>query len=655
VRVRRISAATAFAVVFGSVALTVSGAAPAMADSTAVLPVESTGKIVVDSIHQRVFVSDRLGGEVLATDYSGKVLGTIGSLTSVLELALSPDSGTLYAASPGLDAIVAVDTTTLQETARYVLDVAGGPSYLAVAGGKLWFGYGSYGDSNLGSVDLSAAEPTVTLGLSSGWYFPPHLDSDPAQPNMLAAIGLDSAGIEFRMAVYDVSSGTPVRTGERYSDTNGTDNGAPFAGDIDLSPDGSRVTVGGWRNYATDATMTYLSGYETGPGIADIRSDGTVTTSTTANNVDVFRQGATTARRSYYIAGNLMPDSLAWAPDGSRIFALTNDGDGTGGITTLNVLTDPDKTVTAITVSAPAKAERAKPLTVTGTATSNDALPAGTPLSVTRTDMESPKGKALPAATLNADGTFSFTDTPPAGDKVVYTVGYPGDTGHTAASGTDTVAVSRQTPALTLSKNGKVYAYGTDVTFTAHLGTTYKNRTVEIWADPFGADKPRKLVKKGTVNSSGNLSVTLDMTRDTTLTAVFAGDARFAPKTTKSTAYARVNVSAAVSKYYKTGKIGSTKYYYFHKNTNVVSTTKMTYYKGRKQRLQIQVYAQGAWHTTISDYFTLNTSGTSTLTLEAPGTAGIRARIRSSYVNSLSGDSVNSTTHTAWKYVTFTK
>jgi hypothetical protein len=227
--VRRISAATAFAVVFGSVALTVSGAAPAMADSTAVLPVESTGKIVVDSIHQRVFVSDRLGGEVLATDYSGKVLGTIGSLTSVLELALSPDSGTLYAASPGLDAIVAVDTTTLQETARYVLDVAGGPSYLAVAGGKLWFGYGSYGDSNLGSVDLSAAEPTVTLGLSSGWYFPPHLDSDPAQPNMLAAIGLDSAGIEFRMAVYDVSSGTPVRTGERYSDTNGTDNGAPFA------------------------------------------------------------------------------------------------------------------------------------------------------------------------------------------------------------------------------------------------------------------------------------------------------------------------------------------------------------------------------------------------------------------------------------------
>jgi hypothetical protein len=269
--------------------------------------------------------------------------------------------------------------------------------------------------------------------------------------------------------------------------------------------------------------------------------------------------------------------------------------------------------------------------------------------------MESPKGKALPAATLNANGTFSFTDTPPAGDKVVYTVGYPGDTGHTAASGTDTVAVSRQTPALTLSKNGKVYAYGTDVTFTAHLGTTYKNRTVEIWADPFGADKPRKLVKKGTVNSSGNLSVTLDMTRDTTLTAVFAGDARFAPKTTKSTAYARVSVSAAVSKYYKTGKIGSTKYYYFHKNNTSVYTTTMSYYAGREQLLQLQVYYQGRWYDAGSDYFALNSHGKSTVGLEGPGESGVRARVRASYIKGGNdGDSVNTTTHGSWKYVYFT-
>ncbi len=58
------------------------------------------------------------------------------------------------------------------------------------------------------------------------------------------------------------------------------------------------------------------------------------------------------------------------------------------------------------------------------------------------------------------------------------------------------------------------------------------------------------------------------MTRDTTVTAVFAGDARNAPKTVKVTAYARVKVSTAVTRHYRTAKIGSTSYYWFHKNTD---------------------------------------------------------------------------------------
>ncbi|CAM5575897.1 hypothetical protein SVIOM342S_03296 [Streptomyces violaceorubidus] len=53
-------------------------------------------------------------------------------------------------------------------------------------------------------------------------------------------------------------------------------------------------------------------------------------------------------------------------------------------------------------------------------------------------------------------------------------------------------------------------------------------------------------------------------------------------------------VSTAVAKHYKTGKIGSTTYYYFHKKTDPVFTTTMNYYKGRKQRLQLQVHYRGA-------------------------------------------------------------
>jgi hypothetical protein len=93
------------------------------------------------------------------------------------------------------------------------------------------------------------------------------------------------------------------------------------------------------------------------------------------------------------------------------------------------------------------------------------------------------------------------------------------------------------------------------------------------------------------------------MTRDTDVTAVFKGDARYAPKTVKSTAYARVKISTAVSKYYKTATIGSTSYYWFHKSTAPLLTTTMTYYKGPKQRFDLQVYSGGTWHSDDPQYF----------------------------------------------------
>jgi hypothetical protein len=326
---------------------------------------------------------------------------------------------------------------------------------------------------------------------------------------------------------------------------------------------------------------------------------------------------------------------------------------GTGSGYSLKVLTQPTVNNPTLTVNAPSTATRAKQLTVTGKLSATVPLPSGVKLAVTRTDLESPSGKALTPVAVKADGTYSFTDTPPAGGTVTYKVTYAGDAEHFSVSASDKVAVSRATPTLTLNNNGKLYNYGTDVTFTAHLGSTYKNRTVEIWADPFGGDKPKKLLKTGKVNSSGNISAIVDMTRDTAVTAVFKGDARFAPRTVKSTGYARVRISTAVSRHYKTAKIGSTTYYWFHKSTDPLLTTTMTYYPGRKQRFDLEVYYQGRWYSTDSEYFPLGTSGKSAVRLEAPGESGIRARMRSVYVNGSSGDTVNSTTYGAWKYLYF--
>ncbi|MFE3164064.1 Ig-like domain repeat protein [Streptomyces sp. NPDC059224] len=550
-----------------------------------------------------------------------------------------------------------MDTSTYTQTASYSVGVA--PGDLEVVDGRVWFTY----NTDIGVLDLSGPEPVVHRGQRGDvdFYgaFGMFLASDPAVPGVLVA------GNGGALAVYDVSGdGASLRV-KGSMDTS--------VRQLDLTSDGSQVLTS-WGDPAPDrgygigaysaTALSTAAGYpiDPYPNAVRVAPDGTVaggSESWYGPDVHVYRPDAASPLREWDFpntgdssgADTLVEGALAWAPDESRLFAVSVN---TASTYTLRVLTDPTKELPTLTVAAPATSDRAKKLTVTGKLTSKTPVPAGTSLKVTRTDVESPTGKALTAVTTKADGGFSFADTPPAGGKVTFRVSYAGDTAHSSTTGSDTVTVARKATALTLTNNGKMYSYGTDVTFTAHLGTTYQNRTVAIYADPFGSDKPEKLLRTAKVNSKGNLSATDDMTRDTTVSAVFTGDGRYAGKTVNSTAYAHVKVSTTVSKHYKTGRIGSTTYSCFHKNTDPVFTTTMTYYKGRKQRLQVQVYHQGRWYDSASGYFALATNGKSAVSLEAPGTSGVRARVRSSYINSSSGDTVNSTTHGAWKYITFT-
>ncbi|MEV6615468.1 Ig-like domain repeat protein [Streptomyces sp. NPDC051051] len=654
-RTRTLSTATALAVVFSSAVLAVGTAGTAVADSARTLPVKSVGDLVVDGAHQRVYVSDPTGGKIVVTDYTGAVKATLTGLSGVTGLALSADSGQVYAAVTTGDRIVSVDTATYAQTASYPVGAA--PGDLEVVDGRIWFAH----DTDFGSLDVSGTEPVVHLAERGdvGFHgaFGMFLAADPAVPGVLVA------GNGGTLAVYDVTADGATLRSKGDMDT--------AVKQLDLTPDGSQVLTSwgspeygyGIGAYST-TDLTKVAGYpiDAYPNAVRVAPDGSVAGGSFSwyePDVHIHRPGDPTPTREYDFpntgnssgADTLVDGALAWAPDASRVFAVSVN---TYGTYTLRALTDPTKELPALTVSAPTTAERAKKLTVTGRLTSKTPLPAGTALKVIRTDVESPGGKALAAVRTRADGGFSFADTPPAGGKVTYKVSYAGDATHAPAAGYDAVQVSRKATALTLTNNGKLYAYGKDVTFTAHLGTTYKNRTVAIYADPFGSDKPKRLLKKARVNSGGNLSAVVDMTRDTTVTAVFDGDARYASKTVKSTAYAQVKISTAVSRHYKTGKIGSTTYYYFRKSTDPVFTTTMNYYTGRQQRFQLQVYYQGSWYDSGSEYFALATNGKSAVRLEAPGESGIRARMRSSYVNGSSGDSVNSTTHGAWKYFAFT-
>ncbi|MEU8466427.1 Ig-like domain repeat protein [Streptomyces sp. NPDC029006] len=656
-RKRSLTAATTLAVLFSSAALT---ATAAHADSSASLPVRATGDIVVDAVHQQVFVSDPLNGKIVVTDYTGRTLKQLATnLSGVSGLELSADSGTLYAAVQDLDTIAVFDTRTDAETTRY--PVGDKPLSVALAGGRLWFGYGGAAAGNIGSVDLTGAQHEVTLDQDSSWYQAPVLDAAPGSGTLIAgAVGQSPV----ELASYDVSSGTATKLA---STREAGDN----LGDLQVTPDGKDVVVASGAPYYQQVFRTsdldedgkYVTNAY--PNSVAIAADGTVAAGIDGSyspDVYIFRPGSSEALRSYDFprtgqgSGSdlLAPAGLAWTPDGSRLFAVTSNS---LGAYSLRVLTAPAKAATTVTVDAPTTATRAKQLTVTGRVTSTADLPAGSRLAVTRTDLESPRGKALAAAATRADGTFSFTDTPPAGGKVTYTVAYAGDDGHAAGSGSDTVDVSRARPALSVDNNGKVYAYGKDVRFTAHLGKTYKNRTVQIWADPFGPDKPDKLVKSGTVDSDGNLSVTLDLKRDTKVTAKFSGDSRYTSASASSTVGAKVSVSMSLAGQYRSKSAWGHTYYFFHRTKDPLATTKMPYYPGRAQKFEFEGYYQGRWYPGDPAYFKLGSDGVSRVRIDGDHgqDVGRRFRIRSSYVNSASGDTVNSTTHGAWKYFTFTK
>lgn len=317
----------------------------------------------------------------------------------------------------------------------------------------------------------------------------------------------------------------------------------------------------------------------------------------------------------------------------------------------LGAATTDDLSATTLTLAGPRAAARAKALTITGTLASPLGLPDGAEVSISRTDLDYPAGLALGATTVAADGTFTLTDIPTAGGLVTYHASFAGDATRAPADAAFSLTVSRLEGPVSINNSGKTYAYGQTATFTASLGTTYKNRVVEIWADPDGADQAPRLVKRGTVNSAGKFSASLRMTRNTAMSAFFAGDARYGPNTEHIRVYTKVSLTLRTTGYYKTAKIGSTKYRYFHASRNANFPTAMTNGANRKVYLELQRYSKGKWKSWKAGYF----NAADVFHLSGSGLKGSRLRIRAAYVRYESGDSLNVNTWTSYQYFTFTK
>ncbi|MGW0607281.1 hypothetical protein [Streptomyces sp. NPDC002640] len=435
-----------FAAALGSVLLAVPGATQAYAATGVSLPLYQLADMKVDGSHQKIFLSMPAGadGRVVVTDYDGNSTW-LGGLPGAGGLALSPDDQTLYVAARDIDTIVAYDTATLAETARYHVGDGVAPWGVAVAGGKLWFGYGVSGD--LGSIDVHAAEPVVDLALDGSLDSGAELVTSPADPNALV-VGTGDPNRN-TLTVYDVSSGSPVMAKRRV--LSGTEmNGLR---DIDVTPDGRTILTAalispGYRAFRLDdlsdvATHTAPAS----PLAVAAGPDGTVAggaqnTSADVPDVSLYAPAASaplTAVELGAAAQSPVVRGLAWAPDGSRLFAVT----GQSGVMGLQFHSlQVDTTVpTTLTLDAPATSRKGRTLALTGTLTPGTAP--GTTVTVTRHDAANPEGVSLGTVPVAADGTFTATDAPARLGEVRYVAAFDGDYWHTASSAEATVQITR--------------------------------------------------------------------------------------------------------------------------------------------------------------------------------------------------------------------
>lgn len=839
----KVSLVAALSVVVGLTTATLGAVGPvAYADDVTTLPLSGYAHLVVDRAHQHVFISQGAGSTgILVTDLAGAPVTTVAGEQGATGLALSPDGGTLYAALSEAEAIVAIDTATLAETARWSTGAGSSPVSVAVAGGRVWYGYSAAGKGGIGSVDPSAPAPAATPQPAlSQWTTAPLLATG---GGVLAAE--EAQGNLSHVATFGVASGTA----SPQADTlvyGGTATGLAVTGDgtrlLLAAP--QQLALRAYRSAdlaAADPAAYFTGGSGSAPGSVAVDTDGTVAVAGTSG---VYLYAGTDNSAENHLtlpSGDVAPDGLKWGADGTTLYAVTRDS---SGAYSLNVLDTPKLTDTELALRPPQYAVPTERYTVSGSLSTRGLLPAGATLKVTR------DGTALPDATLDADGTFTFTDlrqdegaytyqvayagdathrpatasltvhvaklptdvvgtditsanpgsvaftghlsaqlglgtfpqgttvqvarrdeatqqtvplgsvpvdpatlrftvtdapgtagtftylltytgdtthqpsesgmsfvvapyapaltlsappsatrgaalsfggrlddgpyaagrtvtvsrkdaahttpvtwtapvaadgtitvkdTPDTGGANTYTVTFPGDAAHQAATAVATVQVSRAATALTVTTSAPSYAYGATATVTAHLGTTYNGRTVSIHATPYGGTKT--LVATGTVDANGNLKATYKVTRNTTFTASFAGDYRYAPATATRAVNGYVKVATALTGSYSSATYSGISYRVFHKTVKPTVTATVTPNKAAQcERFQVQQYYSGAWHTlTTSGCYALSSTSSAKAQLSLTNALNQKFRVRSEYERSTK-DLSNVSTWGGWQY-----
>ncbi|MFG1995658.1 hypothetical protein ACGFJ7_37365 [Actinoplanes sp. NPDC048988] len=648
----KIRATLTAAVVAGTAAVTVVGgtgpaaaaAAPVALGPGAYVPINGVGDVAVDPVRKRVLVTDATTSSLNSLSYFGGVQKTVAAGWNAGAVTLSPDYSTVYVASPDEHKITAFDAATLSTKRTYDLGGEVWTRHLAFTSGKIWFAY----DGGMGSLDPATGETTLYDLDNDAWVDPLLITAKGAPGTLVVANAWRYSVGNGDLFVYDVSSGEAVlKTKGRFGD--GT------LRDAALTPDGSTLIGFGnecpiWKAPVTDPekrTTIYDNGI-CRPDSIDINDDGRVAigygNTNGATDLAVFTPGSQAPAEQYTTDPGEEIWWPAWEPGGNRLFGVGNLGKDWR----FHAVHGSAPVRSTITISAPAIAAPGRPVQVTGKVSQPGArveliVDANAPTDVFHAD----------TAVANASGQFTLTDTRPETGTYTYTVVYAG-TDTIAPASARTSITAQNTPELTLRPNNTVSNYGATVTVTAHLGKTFTNRAVQIWADPYGSE-PARLLRWTNVDAKGNLTASLKLTRTTAVQVKFLGDNLYAATSARSVLNTRAAVSLLPSRQYKAAKIGSVPYRFYRRNVHPYFLTTMTPYPGRKQRLTLEVYSGGKWKAWRVLYLPLNAAGKSAFTLTGTHAVGAKYRARAGYVTTSSGDTVNYTNYSPYYYFTFTK
>lgn len=473
-KLARFSRPTVTALLVGLTTVIGPGAVDSYAASDIPLPVAHFSHMVVDAPHGHLFVSGGAGTDgILVTDLDGGNPTTISGEPGATGLTRSDDGSVLYAALPDQDAIAAINTENLTESARYGTGAGTRPESLAVAGGTLWFGYGAAGVGGIGSVDGTG---TVTLRQDSGsWAAAPMLATTPTPSGVLAAAV--QTGDTSAVVTYRAEGGALTRQAAKALPVRDLSDLAVTADGLHLAvPSLQGAIANRYRTSDLAADGQFAAGVY-GKAVA-VAPDGTMATGD--RGFMTFPEVGEGSYTEYFYASGLnsAAHGLAWAPDESRLYSVAVDA--SGGTPTLHISRDPETAPVTLygswtTPLAPGEAYSfvVSPESTLDLGAGESMIP-GT-VRITRYDDSDPDGvlvpdpKATPARIpVSFFGSYSVDGTAPLTGQLGFRVDYSGS-GHYGPNGRPFgIPIAKYAPTMALTAPSSA-GRAAPLTVTGHL------------------------------------------------------------------------------------------------------------------------------------------------------------------------------------------